>query len=343
MNLDGWRERLCATPEIFPLDIDPITDTVDLRILPPVEYERASFLDARLKIPSAGRAGFADLAAAAESLTADSDFIFHVGHVGSTLLSRLLGVHPGVFSVREPQALRTLVQADLSETPWNGGQLDRRLDILNRLYARTWTPGERAIVKATSLVSEFSARLLARNAKTRAILMTTDVEVYIATILGGPNSRVELANASPGRLARLHRRLGTSAWRFEALSEGERAAMSWSTEMAALAAAAHARPDQTLWVDFEAFLATPDAELSRILTFLELPSSSGQIDQILQSGYLERYSKAPEYAYGQELRREVLNASRREHGIEIRRGRQWLDRAAADWPALATLGPRDVS
>ena len=36
----------------------------------------------------------------------DVQYIFHIGHVGSTLISRLLGELPGILSLREPLILR---------------------------------------------------------------------------------------------------------------------------------------------------------------------------------------------------------------------------------------------
>ena len=50
---------------------------------------------------------------------------------------------------------------------------------------------------------------------------------------------------------------------------------------------------------------------------------------MLRSGYLERYSKAPEWAYGPDLRRRVLQAARQGGGHEIRKGLAWLEAAAA--------------
>jgi len=53
-------------------------------------------------------------------------FIFHAGHVGSTLLSRLLDEAEGVLSLREPLPLRTIAE-NFSEP---------RLDLLLRLWER---------------------------------------------------------------------------------------------------------------------------------------------------------------------------------------------------------------
>ena len=334
MERSAWEARLRGSPELLALDIDPLSDRVEFRALPHVAYERASFLDRRLEGPVALSAPFAQVAAAAAGLGTKCDFIFHIGHVGSTLMSRLLGVHPALFGVREPQALRTLAQAELDASPWGASDLRVRLDVFLTLYARTWTAEAHTMLKATSLVGELAGGLLDLRPQARALLMTTSPEVYLATLLSGPNSRVELGDAAPNRLARLQRRLGADPWPVGALSIGELAAMSWACEMSALDAAAARHPTRVRWIDFDAFLAAPADGLAGVLTFLGLDSGEDRVAAVLRSGYLERYSKAPEYAYGPQLRREVLAAGRTELGAEIAKGMRWLE-AAAQWPQIA--------
>ncbi len=325
MSSTGWQARLLASPELFPLTLEPARDMVEFRAMPAVEYERASFLDLRLTAPSVLAAPFADVSAAAASLPVACDFIFHIGHVGSTLLSRLLGTHPAVFSVREPQALRVFAQAELAGQPWTPDALDARMATFLALYSRTWRPGQRSLIKATSLVSELAVRLLGLAPRGKALLMTVTPETYLATILGGPNSRVELAAAAPARRARLARRMGrTFAGEF---SEGELAAMSWACETAALHAAAGAFPDRTAWIDFDAFLADPAAGLSQALTTLHGRADPAEVQRLAQSAYFQRYSKAPEYVFGPEARAAVLGEARHEHAAEIRRGLAWLEGA----------------
>lgn len=334
MTSPSWQARLRASPELFPLDLDPASDTVAVVELARVDYERASFLDGRLDRPAVLRPAFADLAEAATGLPVACDYIFHVGHVGSTLMSRLLGFHPQVFSLREPQALRTFVQAEILDGPWPADERTRRLAVFAALYSRPFVAGERSLIKATSIVSELAGRLLDLSAGARGLMMTVRPATYIATILGGPNSRIELAAAAPARLARLARRLGEPPARPEDLSPGELAAMSWTCEMSALAAAARAHPDRIAWVDFDRFLEDPRRGLAEALSFLHGAVADGAVERLVQSGFLERYSKAPSYAYGPEVRREVLAAAQAQAGEEIRRGLAWLDRAAAH-PAVA--------
>jgi hypothetical protein len=329
MTPQSWRARLRASPELFPLDIDPIADGVTVVELARVDYERASFLDGRLERPAALRPSFAELALAADGAPVACDFIFHVGHVGSTLLSRLLGFHPRVFSLREPQALRTFVKADVADAPWTADEQARRLAVFLALYSRVWAPPQRALIKATSVVSELAPRLLDLAPGSRALMMTVAPDAYLATILGGPNSRLELKQAAPERLARLGRRLGEPLDVGDALSEGELAAMSWACEMAGLTAAAASHPDRVRWVDFDRFLADPGRGLEAALIALHDHAEPAAVARLVASGYLQRYSKAPTYAYGPEVRREVLTAAKAEAGEEIRRGLAWLERRAA--------------
>jgi hypothetical protein len=329
-----WPARLRASPELFPIDLQAATDEAQLLQLTRIDYEKASFLDGRLAAPQALTPRFGELAEAARGLPIACDYIFHIGHVGSTLLSRLLGTHPRVFSLREPLALRTFAQAQATGEPWSDAERGRRLAVFAALYSRTWTADQRSLVKATSLVSGLAGELMALEPGARALCMTAPPETYLATILGGPNSRVELAAAAPARLARLNGRLG-AAWRIEMLSPGEQAAMSWACEMTALDAATSRASGRMTWIDFDRFLADPAAGLAAALRALHGAADPGEVERLAGSAYFQRYSKAPEYRYGPQVRREVLAAARAESGAEIRRGTDWLEAAACAYPAVA--------
>src|SRR5882757_1849972 len=139
-------EELGASPTLFPYMLDVPRDSVSFLRLTRADYERASFLDARLLNPqiSSHALPWAQVAAAidAAGLTERCGFIFHIGHVGSTLLSRLIGAHPAAFSVREPMVLRTLAQLALAPEPPLVGCL--------KLLSRTFEPRQLAVIKATS-------------------------------------------------------------------------------------------------------------------------------------------------------------------------------------------------
>ncbi|MHB8528722.1 MAG: hypothetical protein ACYC8V_04320 [Caulobacteraceae bacterium] len=256
--------------------------------------------------------------AAAALLKGESDFIFHIGHVGSTLLSRLLGQSRGTFALREPALLRRLAVMP------RGERFYRHLSVVLRLYARTWRADQRSLVKATSFVSDIAPQILARSPSARAILMLVAPQVFIAGILAGEATRAELAEVTPGRLARLARRLGGTP-PAPAPSEGEMAVAGWACEICALAETAAAFPDRVLWLDFERLLDEPRGGLSATLAHLHGQAEESEIAAMLASPEFGRYAKAPEHPFDASLRRRILARGLREHGEEIERGLAWLN------------------
>ena len=339
MDLIG--SELRASPDLYPLAFNVFQDSVYFIRLSQARYVEASFLDQRVAAQGdeGGWAQWAPVAALAGRLEGESDYIFHIGHVGSTLLARLLGLSPRVFSLREPAVLRVLahVAFDLPtpESPWSQETYDEHLDVFSRLWGRTYGPQQKTLLKATSLVGEIAAPLMARSDASRAILMMAAPEVFMATILGGPASRQELTATAQSRLRRLHRRIGAAPWRLYDMSEGERAAMSWACEMAGLVEAASQYPDRVVWLDFERFLAAPDEGLAAALTHLHGEAPEADLQAMLRSPLFTRYSKGPEHAYDANLRRQVLDQARAEHGPELAKGLAWLDRAGREAPVVA--------
>ncbi|HEX3951857.1 MAG TPA: hypothetical protein VHW95_18560 [Steroidobacteraceae bacterium] len=334
--MNHLQESVTCSPQLFPYSMDLGGDSISFVTLAKADYEKASFLDARMLTPQtrARSLPWGEIVRAIESaqLKERLGFIFHIGHVGSTLLSRLIGAHPCAFSLREPMLLRGFAQ--LKNEPrhlpaaWGSDGFEARLTGTLQLFSRTFEDRELAVVKATSVVSELSAALLSRASAPKAIMMYVSPESYIATILGGPNSRQEARMLTPGRLQRLQRRIGCEAWRAEQLSEGETLALAWACEMSALAQAARSSAARLLRVDFDQFLLNPSS-LVEILRHFDIEAAAAEVHAILQGPDMRRYSKAPEYAYDAALRLEVLNQARALHDAEIRRGLNWLGQAAA--------------
>jgi hypothetical protein len=337
---------LAATPLWFPHLLDPVTDRVLLVETNEADYRDSAFLDERSLKPDRPRHGveYWHLAAAfPPPARRDAHYIFHIGHVGSTLVSRLLGELPGILSLREPLILRTfadmLGQRGEAEALWDPGSIPGRLDILTALLSRTFRPEQRALVKATSFVSEIAADLVP--AGSRALLLYARPERYFETILAGPNSRQELAMTARGRLKRLHRAAGGGRWRLWEMGEGEKVAMAWAAEMASLERAAGALPaGSAMWLDFDSFLAAPAATLAALAGFFSVPLDVAGAEHLAADPLMRRYSKAAEYEYSRELREEVLAEARREAAGTIAAARRWLDGAARDCPPVAAAVER---
>jgi hypothetical protein len=311
-------QDIAASPAWLPIEQEGAGNLRLVR-LDEAAYRAASFLDRR-----ALQAGVpqevcpaATVTAAGASLAPRAHYLFHIGHVGSTLVSRLIGECTGFFSVREPAMLR----AAASDPSRHFGGLGLR-EVLS-LLARTWRPEQRAVVKATSFVGEIAEPILEIDRDSRAIFMFTSALTYLRCILGGPNSRVESRALAPSRLARLQSRFGESA-PTKPQSEIEWIAMSWLCEMTALHQAASRFGSRVVWVDFDVFLAAPVPGLAALLRALGGTPSPKDVEDVLAAPVMRRYSKAPEHAYDAALRQSVLESADWEHGAQIRGGMQWL-------------------
>ena len=335
-------DSLGPSPELFPHVLDVRADCISFVRLGRADYASASFLDGRLLVGAQPRViAWPQVAASIDiaRLTEHCGFIFHIGHVGSTLLSRLIGLHPQAFAIREPLVLRTfaLMRSEPHERArtWSGEEFAARLDGVLKLLSRTFEPTQLAIIKATSFVSEIATELLMRAAAPRALMLTVSPATYLATLFGGPNSRQEARTLAPQRLKRLQARVGGEHWQLRSLSEGEALALAWACEASALANAARAARDRILHLDFDEFLADPAAGLTAALAQFGIAATGPEVNAILAGPDMCRYSKAPEFAYDSQLRQQVLHAARAAHGAEIRRGLAWLESAGRSFPELS--------
>ena len=108
-------------------------------------YRAASFLDDRI-LTSDVKGSWVSLGSVLDAAQAIGErkplhFIFHTGHVGSTLLSRLLDESGCVLSLREPLPLRTLADArDVLGLP-ESLLSSRDFDALEQALLRLWSRG----------------------------------------------------------------------------------------------------------------------------------------------------------------------------------------------------------
>ena len=164
--------------------LDPAAGMIRLIAMNRESYRAASFLDDRmLQEPVDARiVPWADVEGAMKAeRRSDTRWIFHIGHVGSTLVSRLLGELDGIIAIREPRLLR-----DLALSPPEARE--HYLEPVAKLMSRTFASDEIACVKATSFVSEIAHELVPPGE--RALYMYATPRNYISSILAGENSLV---------------------------------------------------------------------------------------------------------------------------------------------------------
>lgn len=337
--------RLPVSPDIYAQKMDLPRELALLVQFDANAYRSASFLDDRI-LTAATKGTWVPLARVVEAARLASDlrplhFIFHTGHVGSTLVSRLLDTTGQVLSLREPLTLRTLADsADVLGQPeslLSATQFDALLETLLRLWSRGYDATCSVVLKATSSAGRLAVPLLAKRETARAIYLNLQAEPYLATLLAGQNSPIDLRGHGPGRIRRLQARIGTAP-PLHALSHGELAAMSWLVETWSQQDAVREFPGRTLALNFDRFLGDVGASMERVLHHFGLPGDPKYLQEVARSPVLTRYSKAPEHAYTPDIRVQVLDDSRQRNREEIRKGLDWLEQQGkADAGVAAVL------
>lgn len=312
--------NLFDTPGWLPLEFEPAADQVKWLRLDEADYRAASFLDFRIVEPDSDIMHSAWPTAPAQARR-DAHYIFHIGNVGSTLISRLLGELPDVFAVREPQLLRQLAA-------------DADFATVAALLSRTWRPGQRANVKATSFTSELADRLIQPGSN--ALFLYITPERYLESILAGQNSWTTLEALSAIRLERLRSRCPDLELDLARANDAIKAALGWACEATSLERAASGLPAGTvLWMDFDIFLADPAEHLLAIARHYAIELDAAGARRLCDGPLMRRYSKALDYEFSPAMRREILGDSRRRHAPEIAEALRWLGALGSRYPAIA--------
>lgn len=334
-----------VSPEAYPQQLDLARGVALIVRLDASAYRAASFLDDRILGPttqgvwmSVGRVSEAAQRAAE---LRPLHFIFHTGHVGSTLLSRLLDETGLVLSLREPLPLRTLADAyDVLERPES--LLDRTqyiglLGTFLRLWARGYDWTRAVVVKATSSAGRAAVPVLEASPQSRAIYLNLRAEPYLATLLAGENSPQDLRGHGPGRMKRLQAFCSAPPRPLHELSIGELAALGWLVESHSQRTALSHFRERVQAIDFDAFLEDVRGCMERVVQLFGLSPEPAFLAHIAQSPVLGRYSKAPDRPFTPEARAELLRQSRRDHRAEIAKGMAWLETLARSDPAVAAV------
>ena len=320
-DVEKLLRMLAADPMLFPFEWDRRTGMIEFVGLREEEYEQASFLDERALGPTTvrGVVPFELVQALELSTKKPCNFIFHVSHCGSTLLSRLLGLHAGVFSLREPRVLRTFYSQKPFDIHWLFG-----------LLSRTFRADQMALIKATSYCNAFASDWLACLGESKAVLLTIPLRPFLASVLDG--ALVDIQSHKDERWQRLKALQVVEGQQIETLSTGQLAAMSWLCEMLTLEAVAERFEDRCLRVRFDMLLKEPSAMLDSIALFLGL---AAPLPLWAQHPIWDQYAKRPGVFYNSEMRSLLLVQAERAFEEETNEGVRWIE--SLDHPRVSKL------
>ena len=332
------RERyasLFQTPELLPWQLDIAGARMLLALVDEAVYRDAGFHDQRLNQDGKLQAIWAPLE---QILTdhrttppapASARFIFHVGHCGSTLLSRLLAEDPGLLPLREPLSLRTLAEHErLLHTPgatFGRPEWQSLMELLLRLLSRTYRADQRALIKPSSNCNNLMGPVLASAPGHKAIFLYLNLRSYLASVLR-PQSRGALHAFAKERAFDLRHLMPHTGVALETLSPAQLGAVNWATSMACLI---RAQADGDISarirvVEFESFLGNPLDALADLFPFLDRPVKRETAEAILRGGQMSRYAKDLSVDYTPELRAADLEQSLQIHRDDIDATQAWL-------------------
>lgn len=332
--------EILADPNYLPFRLDLVERRVLFIRIDKEARQNAAFLDDRLLTGNAQGAWLALDALPAPVAMPPLHFIFHIGHCGSTLLSRLLQSWPRVQSLREPLPLRTLAEArqqlgrDIARFPTT--QWQDVLHTLLALWARPLPGIDVTTLKATSSCNGLIEPILATASASQAILLDMPLEPYLATLFKSPDSVRDAAAAAPERLAFLRESLQDELLSLNALSLPQLCAMGWLAEQLRFSGLSQGEyASRVLRVRFDALLQQPEPTLRRIAAHLGWAADA--VPAVMASAAWGRYSKAQDHAYGSADRAFDLDESRRRQAPHIREGLEFAASLQQRYPPLASV------
>lgn len=340
------KPRLFVSPDLFAQKIDFLQRLVLFIHFSRDLYQQSSFLDDRIITPQTKGAWvkFDELSAAiaGEAPARPLHFIFHSGHVGSTLLSRLIESAGGVLALREPLTLRTLADAQgaLGELHSLVSPADFEMVLRSQilLWSRGYDDTRAVLVKATSTAIRLAPNLLTASPASKAVCLNLALEPYLATLLAGENSIIDLRGHGEGRIKRLRTLAAADASApLYTMSAGELAALAWVVETLSQARLKDQYGARVLGVDFDALLSNIPDGLAAVCAHFGIAAPGSFFAAAANSPVMQAYAKAPEAPYSPELRASQLNYARSVHANEIRKGRDWVEALARKSNAVARL------
>ena len=345
MNTHPFLQGLRSNPDFLLQNFDLANRRALVLRVNETLYREASFLDDRIFNPQIE--GFwlpleSVLQEISQLTPGKPHYIFHVGHCGSTLISRLLAELPNCLPLREPMSLLTLAIARrelghasswVTNTQWN-----QLLQIAIRSLARTYRTSDKSLIKATSnagnLLDTLSTMM---DGSSRILMMYISLESLLAVMLRTPDLRASIHAYSPVWMTDFCSLSGRNDLCLADLDDAQQITMKWLTLLLLFIQTTTAHPERTQMLNFDDFLIKPEERFLNTARFFELDCQPEKAQQLLNGSLMRTYSKIPTQNFNPLQRRDELQNARQKFQPEIRAGLEWAEALCRDTPALAPV------
>jgi len=254
--------------------------------------------------------------------------ISHPGFCGSTLMANMLEALPGFFVYREPVVWRRLT--DLVYEPELAQCFERQhLDDIClatfRLFSRTWSPDQQAVVKSIPGAMGLDCFAFRLVPSIRYVYLRPGLEAYLASLFRNPGPRFRWIDDQLSHewlwLDSQHSRLRKDLRR---LSRHLRAALHWQLHGEAMARFASRHRDAVLTVGSQEFFRDKAGIVGRVSAHFGRQAGEDEIGGVLQAGVASYHAKdrTRRYDENERVRQEALLISA--HRGEIEEAASWL-------------------
>ena len=335
--------EIMASPRLYLHTLDMEKAAALIIDTNPDFYRNAVFLDQRALGPNTRGAWvpldvlWRHMDASENRYLAPASFIFHIGHCGSTLISRLLDEAPGVLGLREPLVLRTMASGLHTRRVDGGAAFEETFKHAYQLLARRFSPKQKVIIKPTSMCNNLAPVLLAQNPANRGILLFVTLEVYLANMLDKSDA-TDVEGFLGHRIASLEKIVPDLELNTSDLSPPEKITFSWLAEAAQFyLLSTRGLAPRLLLMDFDRFLTQTHEHLPNVLHHFSIPAEQETLDGMLVSPVFKSYAKQPGFAYTPANREAILSESRAANADAIKTGIRFVERMMKTHPDLGEL------
>lgn len=328
-------EAIIRNPLWFPHRFDAAQRQIVFVHLTREQHRAAAFLDDRhLGDDLASRTVPLDAIDTAAVSQGELHFIFHSAFCCSTLMARALDVPGRVFALKEPMILNDVALA--ARRRLDPHDLDRILALL----ARPIMPGERVIAKPGNEANTAIPQLLARRPAARALLMSSPIEGFLASVANkGMWGRLWARRVYAGLRPFQPRDPGYSDADLFQQTDLQIAALIWLAHRGQFAGLAQLASGRYRTLLAEQLLVDRAAALTAISTWFELELTATEIAAIANGPAFQRNAKRADESFDRDARAANRARAQSAHGDEIAMVTQWAG-AIADHVGLSgDFGP----
>lgn len=310
----------------------------------PGHFQESIFLDLRIKPASEGLAQISlpnliSVDQRAPVKRQPINFIFHIAHCGSTLLSRAFDRTDAALVYREPHALRQ-IGVEVAQTPVYPDMAPitkAKLSLALTMAQKRYRQGQPVIVKANVPVNLMLREVMQGIPGTKGLLLYLPLEAYLLAILKSEANRSWIQGLSREIGWRFCRVLNLDPAAIADLSIPQATGFVWLAQMRLFADALKAMPGlKTL--NAENFFQTPAPVLDALAKHFTVGLDRAYFDELTAGDLFNRHAKDPGRVFDDEARRTELEARKRALSGDIGEALAWTRPKAKAVKLPKTLG-----